>query len=64
MNVCVCVCVHVVVGGGKGSEARVCGDYLHDDLWLRDVGCDRLVWQDRTTIDIDFILDSNIVTQY
>lgn len=59
-----CVCVCMLLLEEEQVVKRVCGDYLHDDLWLRDVGCDRLVWQDRTTIDIDFILDSNIVTQY
>lgn len=61
---CVCVCVCMLLLEEEKVVKRVCGDYLHDDLWLRDVGCDRLVWQDRTTIDINFILDSNIVTQY
>lgn len=38
--------------------------FLHDDLGLGDVGRDRLVWQDRSSVDIDLILNSDIVAQY
>lgn len=38
--------------------------FLHDDLRLGNVAGDRLVWQDRTSIDIDLVLDGHIVAQY
>jgi len=38
--------------------------FLHDDLGLCNVGRNGLVRQDRATVDVDLILDSDIVTQY